>query len=152
MTSLLTELQEIHLPPLPGIWPPAPGWWLLAALLLVLTGGASWRHRLRFAPRRIALGELAMLESAWRRQGDAHQLAVGVSRLLRRVALLHHPRTEVAVLTGSSWVAFLDAHGGEGRFAGLAAEALLSVYRAEAAPDGEALLAATRHWMAAQSW
>lgn len=152
MNALLTELQDIHLPPPPGIWPPAPGWWLLAALLLVLLAGVTGWRRLRFAPRRAALGELAMLESAWRHDGDAHRFAVGVSRLLRRVALLHHRRSEVAALSGPSWLAFLDAHGGDGRFAGAAGEALLCVYRPDPSPDGEALLAATRHWMAAQPW
>ncbi|MEP6880575.1 MAG: DUF4381 domain-containing protein, partial [Dokdonella sp.] len=31
------ELRDIHLPADPSWWPPAPGWWILAAILLGVT-------------------------------------------------------------------------------------------------------------------
>ncbi|MEN6540794.1 MAG: DUF4381 family protein, partial [Mizugakiibacter sp.] len=38
-------LRDIHLPVVGG-WPPAPGWWLCAALLLALFAlGARWLRR-----------------------------------------------------------------------------------------------------------
>ncbi|MDD9890866.1 MAG: DUF4381 domain-containing protein, partial [Gammaproteobacteria bacterium] len=33
--ELLAQLADIHLPGEISYWPPAPGWWVLAALLLL---------------------------------------------------------------------------------------------------------------------
>ncbi|MGB4246521.1 MAG: DUF4381 family protein, partial [Pseudohongiellaceae bacterium] len=32
----LSQLADIHLPEPIGFWPPAPGWWVLLVLLLVV--------------------------------------------------------------------------------------------------------------------
>ncbi|HMM26605.1 MAG TPA: DUF4381 domain-containing protein, partial [Pseudoxanthomonas mexicana] len=42
-------LRDVHVPPAPSLWPPAPGWWLLAGVVvLMLLGIAAWRwHRRR---------------------------------------------------------------------------------------------------------
>lgn len=151
MSSLLSELQEIHLPPLPGLWPPAPGWWMLAMLLMGLVAGWLIWRRIRFAPRWIALRELAGLDAGMR-QGDDHAYVAAVSCLLRRVALLHYPRERVAALHGAQWRDFLDAHGGDGAFAGPAGAALEAAYRREVALEATALSAAVRRWIGAQPW
>jgi hypothetical protein len=116
----LAELRGYHLPSPVSWWPPAPGWWVLAAMALLLIGVAVWfavrRHRRRAAARRARL-ELQSLRSALRRDADAAAFARGLSRLLRRFALARFPRQQVAGLTGTDWLAFLDANGGGGRFA-----------------------------------
>jgi len=32
----LINLKDIHLPPAVAIWPPAPGWWIVAVVLLLI--------------------------------------------------------------------------------------------------------------------
>lgn len=115
----LAALRGYHWPDPVSWWPPAPGWWLLALLVL---GGLVWvirwslRAYRRGAARRMALGELAVLRATYQRDGDAAACLRGLSRLLRRFALVHFPRQAVAGLSGEAWLAFLDAQGGGGRF------------------------------------
>ena len=115
----LADLRGYHLPDPVSWWPPAPGWWLLAllvlSLLVLLAGWLVRRHR-RGAAARAAQAELTALRAALAQDGDAAACARGLSRLLRRFALVRFPRRAVAGLSGEAWLAFLDAQGGGGRF------------------------------------
>lgn len=118
--ELLTQLADIHLPEPVGLWPPAAGWWLLAALVLagICFGGrkaiAVWRRR-RF--RAHALLELERIrdEFAASDAGDADAARLryvnGLNSVLRRVALAHFPNAAVASLGGGDWLRFLRANG-----------------------------------------
>jgi hypothetical protein len=95
----LSNLKDIVVPPEVPLWPPAPGWWILAvgcvAAGAILVAVVVDRHR-RNAYRRRALLELDHVE--------AHD----ISAVLKRAALVAWPRAEVASLTGEEWRAFLD--------------------------------------------
>ncbi len=116
-TPSALQLRDIHLATEPGWWPPAPGWWLLAVLLLILL---VWTTR--FALRRYRLYRqrqqlLAMLDALTQQPGDVTPKAISeLSILLRRLALMRFPRQQVAALTGSEWLRFLDNSGGDGQF------------------------------------
>ena len=137
MSDPLAELRGYHPPDPVSWWPPAPGWWLVALLIVglliwvtVWALGAWRRRRLAGAAPRAALDELAALRAAHARDGDAAAFARGLSRLLRRFALARYPRRAVAGLSGEDWLVFLDAHGGGGRFqAGPGRELLTAPYR-----------------------
>lgn len=140
-------LRDIHAPPTPGLWPPAPGWWVLFALGLVLLGLLAWRLLRRYRllrRRRKILDELAALEG----RGVGPDLAAEVSALLKRVALARFPRAQVASLTGLSWLEFLDFNGGRGRFADGPGRVLAEGPYAPA-PDfnANALLALAADWI-----
>lgn len=117
-TTATLDLRDIHAAPPPALWPPAPGWWVLAALLLavllVLAVWGSRRYRV-YRQKRLIMAELEQLT---RRYTDDHGsgFVTEVSTLLRRVALRRYARTRVASLTGSAWLRFLDETGGEGEF------------------------------------
>ncbi|NOY17738.1 MAG: DUF4381 domain-containing protein [Gammaproteobacteria bacterium] len=110
-------MRDIHLPGEPGLWPPAPGWWILAALLLVLLVWVAWaalrRYRLHRSRQRI----LAMLsELEQEADNNTPERIAQISILLRRLALMRYPRQRVAALTGTDWLSFLDESGGQGNF------------------------------------
>jgi hypothetical protein len=117
----LAGLRGWHLPEPVSWWPPAPGWWVLSGLTILLAAATTW-WVLRFyrsrAAARTAKGELRRLRELFRSDGDAAAFARGLSRLLRRYAIARFPRRQVAGLAGGDWLAFLDEHGGGGRFRG----------------------------------
>lgn len=113
------HLRDIHLPGAPAFWPPAPGWWLVAAAsIALLAWGAAVavrRYRIRRRRQRV-LAALASLEAGLASERTPEGLA-RISVLLRRLALMRFPRQQVAALTGTAWLHFLDTSGGNGRFA-----------------------------------
>jgi hypothetical protein len=117
-TSQALQLRDIHLPAAPPFWPPAPGWWLVAAAALLVLAWlgrvALRRHRLR-RQRQQALAALAQFERDLASERSPGALAQ-ISIMLRRLALLRFPRRDVAALTGNNWLRFLDESGGGGRF------------------------------------
>lgn len=145
--DLLAQLRDIHLPADPGMWPPAPGWWVVAALLAALLGVVVLRvvrrwHHARFERR--VLAELTALET----RATGAELAAEVSALLKRVALRRFPRREVAPLTGLAWLAFLDRTGGDGRFSDGPGRVLsFAPFAPRPEVDGPALIDLGRTWI-----
>ena len=143
----LDALRDIHLPP-----PPLLAMALPAAAALALLGAACWYLR-RFArrrPLRAALRELRRLAAAHARDGDATQLASGLSQLVRAHAMSCFPDAGIAGLTGEKWLRFLDAHGGGGVFCdGPGAVLDTRPYQSCGALDGNALVTLVRRWLKA---
>lgn len=108
-----TELpiRDLHLPALTGMWPLAPGWWVLILLAL---GAILWllhnlaRRHAQGAARRHALRQLEVFERAYLKHGNAVAFGTQLSELVRRTMLAYAPRAEVAGLTGDAWLAWLD--------------------------------------------
>lgn len=107
----LAALHPLRAPePLPW-WPPAPGWWLLAGLLLVaLIWGAwrYWRHYRSNRYRRSARRALQGILDRHSEHGDAARTLGELNTLLKAVALQSCPRAEVASLSGEHWRSFLN--------------------------------------------
>mgnify|MGYP001546236083 CR=1 FL=1 len=104
-------LRDIHLPEAVGLWPLAPGWWLVIGLVVLTLGWLmirAWRRWQFNAPRRYALKSLAAVEAEYLSHRDPVRLAKAVSSLLRRGMLAYAPRGEVAGLTGEDWLRWLD--------------------------------------------
>ena len=105
-------LREIHLPASTGWWPPAPGWWILSGVVLLIAAVAWYlyrRHKRRmYSAVNLARQELVGIRSRYAADRDARHCVRAVSGLLRRLCISVFPRTETAGLTGAEWLAFLD--------------------------------------------
>lgn len=104
------ELRDIHLPDPISWWPPAPGWWLLAALLILIAIAVTITIKIyqsRQLKRDIA-AELDQIKQNFERTHNKSQLARALSILLRRVSITYNPTDNIAGLTGDSWLTWLD--------------------------------------------
>ncbi len=154
--AALEKLADITVPPPPAWTPQTWGWVALGIVLLAIVIWLAVRaakHRRANRYRVEALAEMAALES---QTADNRQRAAALAAmpaLLKRVALAAWPRTEVAPLSGQSWVAFLRSHAGRHGFADDAARLLADgEYRAEAlaqvsAADAGRIVSNVRRWI-----
>ena len=132
-------------------WPPAPGWWILAALgVLLVIAGLTWLFRYWRANRyrREAISELTQLLKDQHKDEDDQAYLEALQRLLKRTALTGFPREEVASLTGEAWVQFLDRASGSHDFSMGEAEALIDGnYRSDISVDAENLHLVAKSWI-----
>lgn len=113
---LLSQMSDVITPEPVGLWPPAPGWWLLALLLFILLAVsvlAIWRHRRQNRYKKFALAELDAIQRNFSGFGDDHgnaELAQAVNAVLKKTALNAYPhsRNRLAALYGRQWLVFLD--------------------------------------------
>jgi len=103
-------LRDIHLPEPVSWWPPAPGWWgiLALCLLLLMSTLLIFRFRKNGKLRRASKASIEQVFAEYRTHGDPQRLIDELSVLLRRISLSHYPRSKVAGLTGDAWLEFLD--------------------------------------------
>lgn len=149
-------LRDLHLPEAVSWWPPAPGWWLLLALLTVgiLLLLRRWlRWRAHNSARRYALRQLERIAGEYDDRQDPVRFAKALSELLRRTMLAYAPRRDVAGLTGEAWLEWLDTGLAQPVFSqGPGRQILELPYRNPtqelAVHDRERLLAAVRHRLA----
>lgn len=113
--AVLDQLHPLLLPAPPDWTPQTPGWAVLAILAALLLGYGMWRgwcHWYANRYRRRALNELQALRntllSAELSQAQRVSVARRLPELVRRLALAHAPRSEIAQLQGAAWSDWLD--------------------------------------------
>jgi len=108
--DLLSQLRDIHTAAPVGWWPPAPGWWLLAMLLLVLLVWLGRRVLARYRVyqrRKQMLGWVDHLNANIDPQRDPQAYLSTLNRIFKLVALRAFPDQHCAALNGQEWVDFL---------------------------------------------
>ncbi len=99
----LAQLNPLREPALLGWWPPAHGWWLLLALLLLGLCVTAWllylRHR-RNAYRRLGLVKLDAIFRQYNLGGDTGAAVSAINALLKSLAPIAHPRRDIASVSG----------------------------------------------------
>jgi len=118
----IEQLRDIH--GIRGVpwWPPGPGWWILAAVVLVLII-LAWRFRTSIRLRIPPIPFLTVGSWRWdaarrlrdlRKRAavqDSKQTAAELSELIRRIAMARLGRDACAGLTGEDWLEWL--HGND---------------------------------------
>jgi hypothetical protein len=128
-------LRDIHLPGAIGFWPPALGWWLVAALVLAgLALAAVYYYRGRH--RRVALRSLKRVRAALEQGAEPVACLQMLSTVLRRFAMTTaraeravHAAGTVPGLIGEGWLKYLDSRWQRHEFVkGLGRELLAAPY------------------------
>lgn len=160
------QLRDIH--GIQGVpwWPPALGWWLIAATILLLVY-LTWRWRtsirLRIPPLPVFnIGSwrwdaARQLRALRRRAGeqDAKQTAGELSELIRRIAMARLGRDACAGLAGEDWLAWLKGNDPAGFDWTGSGRLLLDAPYAPPGVQGRGselieLIDATHEWVAAE--
>lgn len=146
--QLLEQMHGIITPTPVSWWPPAPGWWVLAVLLIAGIAAltiAVLRYRRRTAYKRAALSLFDQLLNC-----ADQDLPSETNRLLKRVALTAFPseRTRINQLFGDAWVEWLNGRCTKTVFTGPSADALASGgYKSSLLYPRDELLTNTRRWL-----
>ena len=110
------------------MWPFAIGWWFLLTLILFV---AFWIYiKIRKQSRvkkqhQFLFGKIEELEYKLR-QNPSNETLAAFNTLLRQLAIVYYPRTEIASLTGAAWIHFLDQSGNTQDFSQGAGRILLN--------------------------
>jgi hypothetical protein len=153
-------LRDIHLPGAIGWWPPAPGWWLLAAL--VFAGIAVYGvHFYRGRHKRAALRALTRVRVALEQGAEPVACLQYVSTILRRFAMTSVGAQnaglagdDVPGLIGERWLEYLDSRWPRTEFtAGMGRQLLAAPYARPNSIERTTALELTQlctAWLAAQ--
>ena len=154
-------LRDIHLPGAIGWWPPAPGWWLVAALALAVLALYAV-HYYRGRHKRVALRALTRVRAALEQGAEPVACLQYVSTILRRFAMTSvGPPTaglapvDVPGLIGERWLEYLDGRWERTEFTlGLGRHLLVAPYTRPNSVERTAALELTGlcvDWLAAQA-
>jgi uncharacterized protein DUF4381 len=128
----LAQLAPAHPPAAVGWWPPAPGWWAVGVLCVLLMALLVWKL---LDPRRLlrrsAMRQLRVIRGS---DADGPAVARATQNLIRRYAVEVFGPERVARLTGEEWLGFVMSAGGDA-LAGAPGRSLLAAAFGNAGSD-----------------
>lgn len=149
--QLLEQLRPLHEPIEPSWWPLALGWWLCAALIVIISAAAYIMIRKimrKTLVKRNARKLFKNITGDFERHQDISLLTRNISELCKRVLLAREQRAAVASLSQQKLIAVLEKNA-KGKEIGPALRELLAgnIYQKNAMPDAIALIADTKTWI-----
>jgi len=145
-------LRDIHLPDAVSWWPPAIGWWILVALiLLALYFIPKLYRRFTFKPlNKVANLAFQQIINDFQKHNNATKLIQETSKLLRQICMSYMGRESSAQLTGDNWIASLNALTSEDYFSSDVSQLIISApYQKNIDIDPQILITATQCWIEA---
>ena len=115
-TDPLANLRDIHIPGAIDPWPPAIGWWLIAAAALIAISYGIYLVFKWWKSNQYRREGIRALRYLLENHVSEKQYLRDYSDLLKRIALSAYARESVANLTGEAWVSFLDRSTGTQEF------------------------------------
>ncbi len=149
----LATLRDIHLPPPISWWPPAPGWFALIGLVLVLVLIVifiTYRWQRKIALRKQIMATFFQLKNDY---DTNHNNAVfaRLNQLLKQVALTYYPDERIANINGNAWLMFLNKTGKSEMFSDNIGQQLIeATYSDKPIDNSIALFASCEHWLRKQ--
>lgn len=107
----LLMLRDIHLPKPISQLPLAPGWLILATLIIIGLIFVIFLLKAKFKkqrPKKQALHLLTAIKNKHLQNSNINVTCHEINLLLKRVALHYHPREKVAHLHDKEWLDFLN--------------------------------------------
>lgn len=151
---LIHGIDEIILPEAVSWWPTAPGWKVLAIIIVILLLFICVRWMKRWWRNRYRREALRQLVQVQHHAGKQLQEVVAVlPYYLKVTALQAYPRQDVASLSGDNWLAFLDKQYSGAAFSeGIGRKLLAVAYLPQdqwqlSEKDSEALISMSRLWI-----
>lgn len=152
-SSQSLPLRDIHLPDPVSAWPPATGWWVLLALIIIIFLALflykKYKPALKRKPayKKLATNEFQAIKKQFAGNPSV-ELLRALSTLTRQITLSYYPRQQVASLTGEAWLQQIKALSGEHAFNQSQAELLLQApYRQQVDFNADEILSAFEQWL-----
>lgn len=146
------NLRDIHLPDAVSWWPPAIGWWVVLALvILVIYLAPKVYRRITYIPlRRVSQQAFDSIKSRYEVNNDPLELIQSISTLLRQISMTYHGREQAAHLTGDEWINSLNTLTEENYFTDSLKNNLINApYQKNTDIQSIAILDATQKWISA---
>lgn len=148
MDAELQKLKDIHLPPIIPMWSLIVGCIILC--LVILGWVYIWRQqRKKKYTVKFALLQLKKLQAE---DPSESNIAAEISQLIRRTALHYFNRNEIAGLSGTAWLNFLNTSGNTTQFTESVGQLLIEApYRKSYTTDLAPLFTLTEKWLMTMS-
>ncbi len=144
------NLRDIHLPDAISWWPPAIGWWILLALIiLAFIFIPKLYRRMAYTPlKKVANNTFQNIVDKYNESNNNSNFVNETSQFLRQTAMSYCGREEIAQLTGDQWVQALNNITEQDHFNDNIKQSLLNApYQKNINIDVELLIESVQNWL-----
>jgi len=144
------SLRDIHLPDAISWWPPAIGWWILLALIiLTFIFLPKLYRRITYTPlKKVANSTFQNIVVRYNESNNSLNFVHETSQFLRQIAMSYCGRENIAQLTGEQWVQALNNITEHDHFKDDIKQILLNApYQKNINLDVEQLIIVVENWL-----